>query len=66
MISATLILSVPTTILSGFIKSFTAVPSFKNSGFETTSNSIFSFLDKYFFTSSFVPIGTVDFKIKIL
>ena len=32
--------STPTTILSGFKKSFTAAPSFKNSGFETTSNSI--------------------------
>ena len=27
------------TILSGFKKSFTAAPSFRNSGFEATSNS---------------------------
>ena len=32
-------LSVPTTTRSGFMKSLIAAPSFRNSGFETTSNS---------------------------
>ena len=34
----------PITILSGFKKSSTAAPSFKNSGLEATSNSKFAFL----------------------
>src|SRR6056297_888320 len=40
--SATSGLSVPMMMRSGFIKSLTASPSFKNSGFETTSNGISS------------------------
>ena len=32
--------SIPTTTRSGFIKSLIALPSFRNSGFEATSNSI--------------------------
>ncbi len=38
MISSALSSSIPMTILSGFIKSSTAAPSFKNSGLEATAN----------------------------
>ena len=34
--------STPITTLSGFMKSSIALPSFKNSGFDATSNSIFT------------------------
>ena len=57
--------SEPTTTRSGFKKSFMASPSFKNSGLETTWNSISTFLffnssDIVCFTLSAVPTGTVD------
>lgn len=42
MIFCALSLSVPTTTLSGVMKSLIAAPSFKNSGLDATSNSIFS------------------------
>ena len=52
--------SVPITTRSGFIKSSTATPSLKNSGFETTSNkSGDTFLAIAWCTSSEVPTGTV-------
>ena len=52
--------SVPITTRSGFIKSSTATPSLKNSGFETTSNkSGETFLAIAWCTSSEVPTGTV-------
>ncbi len=37
------LLFVPTTTLSGYIKSLMASPSRKNSGFDTTSTSLFFF-----------------------
>ena len=53
------------TIRSGLRQSFTALPSLKNSGLDTTSNSKFSFL--FFISFSItaltffpVPTGTVD------
>ena len=52
-------LLVPTTTLSGFIKSCTANPSLKNSGFETTSKSTLEFSLITFVTFSAVPTGTV-------
>jgi len=60
-----LTLSTPTTTLSGFIKSFTATPSLRNSGLEATSNSkSFNPLASNSsltacFTLSAVPTGTV-------
>jgi hypothetical protein len=62
--SSALSLSSPTTILSGFKKSSIAAPSFRNSGFEATSNSILTFaylvlLVMLFFTFREVPTGTV-------
>ena len=58
-------LSVPTTTRSGVIKSLIAVPSFKNSGLEATSNTIstprFSNSARTVsFTFWAVPTGTVD------
>src|SRR5690606_21536062 len=53
-------LDVPTTTLSGFMKSSTATPSRKNSGLETTSTSTNVFSLKTAFTLSAVPTGTVD------
>jgi hypothetical protein len=51
----------PNTILSGLKKSFIAIHSLKNSGFDTTlfflSNNLYIFL--------FVQTGTVDFTIII-
>src|SRR5688572_15818752 len=58
--------SVPITILSGFIKSSTANPSRKNSGFETTSNSTLVFAAMVDCTISAVPTGTVLLSIMIL
>ena len=56
--------STPTTTRSGLIKSFTAAPSFKNSGLEAISNSIFTFrlacsslIARFTFWA--VPTGTV-------
>ena len=58
---------VPTTTLSGFIKSSTAIPSLRNSGFEATSNSKSG---AYFLTAartlSEVPTGTVLLSTSIL
>ena len=58
-------LSTPITMRSGDMKSLTAAPSFRNSGFEATSNSIF--LPRFANSSSItaltfadVPTGTVD------
>ena len=58
-------LSVPTTTRSGFMKSLIAAPSFKNSGFETTSNSNLAprspnACSMRSLTLSAVPTGTVD------
>ena len=58
--------SVPTTTLSGVIKSLIAAPSLRNSGLDATSKSIFTPLAA---SSAFiasltlfaVPTGTVDF-----
>ena len=51
----------PTTTLSGLIKSLIASPSLKNSGFETTSTSFFFFnIEKMFSIMSPVETGTVD------
>ena len=55
----------PMTTLSGLKQSFTALPSLRNSGFETTSNSKSTPLSSNFFcivsfTSFPVPTGTVD------
>ena len=51
----------PTTTLSGLIKSLIASPSLKNSGFETTSTSFFFFnMEKIFSILSPVETGTVD------
>jgi hypothetical protein len=63
-------LSVPMTTRSGFMKSWIAAPSFRNSGFETTSNSMlaprsFSVASSCARTLSAVPTGTVDFVITI-
>ena len=49
----------PITTLSGFIKSSTAKPSLKNSGFETTSKSTDAFFAIILCTFSAVPTGTV-------
>ena len=61
-------LSVPMTTRSGFMKSWIAAPSFRNSGFETTSNSTLAPLPDNVACSSLrtlsaVPTGTVDFVI---
>ena len=53
------LLLVPTTTLSGFIKSSTANPSLKNSGFETTSKSTLADSPITLETFSAVPTGTV-------
>ena len=64
-------LSVPKMIRSGRMQSFTAAPSFKNSGLDTTSN-VTDLLasDKVLailaFTLSAVPTGTVDLLITTL
>ena len=59
-------LSTPTTTRSGLIKSLMALPSFRNSGFEATSNGIST--PRFFSSSAMasctlraVPTGTVDF-----
>ena len=52
-------LLVPKTTRSGFIKSETANPSLRNSGLETTANSILALLEMAAFTFSAVPTGTV-------
>ena len=49
----------PITILSGFIKSSTAKPSLKNSGFETTSKFLTPCFAKMSVTDFEVPTGTV-------
>lgn len=56
--------SAPTTILSGYIKSFMAEPSLRNSGLEATSKSIFTPLfsnssDTVVLIFCAVPTGTV-------
>ncbi len=59
--SAAVLLSAPITILSGKIKSLTAAPSLRNSGFDTTSkpNSIFRFSSIEEITSlTFCPVPT--------
>ena len=58
-------LSVPTMMRSGFMKSSIAAPSFRNSGLETTSNSMptpraASASAMRARTLSAVPTGTVD------
>ena len=58
-------LSVPTTTRSGFMKSAMAAPSFRNSGFDTTSKSTvtpraISVAPTVALTLSEVPTGTVD------
>ena len=50
----------PITTLSGFKKSSTAFPCFKNSGFDTTSKGWFVFVFIISATLSAVPTGTVD------
>jgi len=58
---------VPTTILSGNLKSLIASPSLKNSGFDITANLLFLFLIEIIFsTLSPVETGTVDLLIIIL
>ena len=64
-------LAVPTTTRSGFMKSSTAAPSFKNSGFDTVSNSTAaprsaSAALTASRTLSAVPTGTVDLVITTL
>jgi len=60
-------LSVPITILSGYVKSLIASPSLKNSGFDTTENLfLLFFFDRIFSISSPVVTGTVDLVIIIL
>ena len=51
--------SVPITTRSGFMKSSTATPSRKNSGFDTTSKSTWALLAIAAWTNSEVPTGTV-------
>ena len=58
--------SAPMTTRSGLIKSSSATPSFKNSGFETTSNGCFVSCNTTAFTFSAVPTGTVDLSTMIL
>ena len=58
--------STPTTTRSGFMKSSTAAPSFRNSGFEQTWNGLFVYLAISARTFSAVPTGTVLFVITIL
>ena len=50
---------VPITTRSGFMKSSTATPSLKNSGFDTTSNTTFALAEIFALTLSAVPTGTV-------
>ena len=50
----------PITTLSGDRKSSTALPCFKNSGFDTTSNGYVVFCFIISVTRSAVPTGTVD------
>ncbi len=64
-------LSVPTITRSGFMKSAIAAPSFRNSGFETTSKSTctpraISVAPTVALTLSDVPTGTVDLVITTL
>ena len=64
-------LSVPTITRSGFMKSAIAAPSFRNSGFETTSKSnctprAINVAPTVALTLSEVPTGTVDFVITTL
>ena len=62
-----LLFDFPAIILSGFSKSWIALPSLKNSGFETTSNTLLGFFKLIIFsTSSHVPTGTVDLIIIVL
>ncbi len=49
------------TTRSGFMKSDSASPSFKNSGFDATANSCFARLVRIASILSPVPTGTVDF-----
>ena len=63
--SAVCAFSVPMMIRSGFMKSLTAAPSLRNSGFEATSNStseprLASASATASFTLWAVPTGTVD------
>jgi hypothetical protein len=63
--------SVPITTRSGFMKSSTAAPSFRNSGFDTTANGMLapravSSAAMVFRTRSAVPTGTVDLSTTIL
>ena len=59
IISIARVLEPPITTRSGFMKSSTAAPSFKNSGFEMTSTSWSVLLRIAFATLSAVPTGTV-------
>ncbi len=52
--------SVPITTRSGLRKSSTAVPSFRNSGFETTANGWLVSEETTARTLAAVPTGTVD------
>ena len=58
--------SVPITTRSGLRKSSTAVPSFRNSGFETTAKGCFVSDDTTSLTRAAVPTGTVDLLTRIL
>jgi hypothetical protein len=65
IMSAARVLLLPTMTRSGFMKSAIAAPSFRNSGFETVSNSIFAprcnnAAATASRTLSAVPTGTVD------
>ena len=60
MVCSTLGSSVPMTTRSGFRKSSTAVPSFRNSGLETTANGCLVMPAIVFLTRAAVPTGTVD------
>jgi hypothetical protein len=51
----------PTTTRSGRWKSSRAAPSFRNSGFETTSTSNRAFASMISWIRSVVPTGTVLF-----
>ena len=57
----------PITTRSGYLKSFIASPSLRNSGLDTiVNNPFFLFLFKIFSILSPVPMGTVDFVTIIL
>ena len=58
--------SVPITTRSGFRKSSTAVPSFRNSGFETTAKGCVVRAATAWRTLAAVPTGTVDLLTRIL